>query len=106
MAEIFVTKRDGSLHRLDEPATGQPLMEVLRDNDMDVEALCGGCCSCATCHVFIDPEWMAKLAERSEDERDLVSETESYDEGRSRLSCQIPFTDELTGLKLTVAPAD
>lgn len=105
MATIHVINRAGEKHEIEGKA-GATLMEVLRDNDMDVEAICGGCCSCATCHVFIDEEWAGKLPARSEDEQELVEETESYKEANSRLSCQIAITDDLNGLSLVIAPEE
>lgn len=105
MATIRVINRAGEKHEI-EGKTGTTLMEILRDNDMDVEAICGGCCSCATCHVFIDDAWAAKLPSRSEDEQELVEETENYKADNSRLSCQITVTDELNGINLTVAPEE
>ncbi len=105
MATIHVVNRAGEKHEI-EGKTGATLMEALRDNDMDVEAICGGCCSCATCHVFIDDEWTAKLPGRSEDEQELVEETEHYKADNSRLSCQIQLSDELDGISLTVAPEE
>ena len=105
MALIHVVNRAGEKHEI-QGKTGVSLMEALRDNDMDVEAICGGCCSCATCHVFIDDEWAAKLPARSEDEQELVEETEHYKSDNSRLSCQIQITDELDGISLTVAPEE
>lgn len=105
MPVIHVVNRAGQKHTIEAEA-GQTLMEILRDHNMDVEAICGGCCSCATCHVFIDDAWAAKLAPRSDDENELVSETESYKPNNSRLSCQIKFTPALDGISLTVAPAE
>ena len=105
MATIYVTNRAGNKHDI-EGKSGATVMEILRDNDMDVEAICGGCCSCATCHIFIDGDWAAKLPDLSEDEQELVSETVSYKAGNSRLSCQITMTDDLDGLSLTVAPEE
>ena len=86
-------------------------MEVIRDAGIDeILALCGGCCSCATCHVHVDPEFAAKLTPMSEDENDLLDSSADRDE-TSRLSCQIEFTDALDGLqradrrrRLTVRP--
>ena len=68
-------------------------------------ALCGGCCSCATCHVHVDPEFAAKLPDMSEDEDDLL-ESSSDRNATSRLSCQIPFSDALDGLRVTIAAED
>ena len=66
-------------------------MEVIRDAGIDeLLALCGGCCSCATCHVHVDPDFAARLPPMSEDENDLLDSSDDRDE-TSRLSCQIPF---------------
>ena len=105
MATIHVINRVGEKHEI-EGKPGASLMEILRDNDMDVEAICGGCCSCATCHVFVDDAWAAKLPSLSDDEQELVGETESYKAGNSRLSCQITMTGDLDGISLTVAPEE
>jgi 2Fe-2S ferredoxin len=105
MVAINVVNRAGQKHTIQGQA-GATLMEVLRDHNMDVEAICGGCCSCATCHVFIDDSWAAKIPARSPDEQELVEETESYRPANSRLSCQVKLTDSLDGLSLTVAPEE
>jgi 2Fe-2S ferredoxin len=105
MAKINVTTRAGTLVTI-EGKVGHTLMEVLRDNDLDVEAACGGSCSCATCHVFIDDAWLAKTGTRSVDEEELVEQTTFYKGANSRLSCQIKITDALDGITLTVAPAE
>lgn len=105
MPVLHVTNRAGEKHTI-EAKSGQNLMEVLRDKNMDVEAICGGCCSCATCHVFIDEPWAVKLPAKSADEQELVEETESYQAPRSRLSCQIKITDALDGMTLQVAPEE
>ncbi len=105
MVDINVTDRRGQLHKL-KAAIGGSLMEPLRDNNLGVEAICGGCCSCATCHVFISQKWAAKLQPRSEDENDLLLATASYRANESRLSCQIPLTQELNGLEVIVAAVD
>jgi 2Fe-2S ferredoxin len=105
MPVIHVTNRAGQCHTI-EGKVGATLMENLRDNDMDVEAICGGCCSCATCHVFVDEAWAAKLPRVSEDEQELISQTEAYQPGKSRLSCQIPYTAALDGITVTVAPPE
>ena len=105
MPILNVTNRAGEKHQI-EGKSGATLMEVLRDNDMDVEAMCGGCCSCATCHVFVEGDWAAKLPALSEDEQELVEETESYQAGHSRLSCQVTLTDDMDGMAVTVAPEE
>ena len=105
MAVIHVTNRKGQSRDI-QGKVGDTLMENLRDNDLDIEAACGGCCSCATCHVYVDEAWANKIVARSEDETDLVSQTSAYDPKRSRLSCQIKFTDALDGIVVTVAPPE
>jgi 2Fe-2S ferredoxin len=105
MAVINVTNRAGKTQTI-PGKVGNTLMEILRDADMDVEAICGGCCSCATCHVFIDDAWVAKVPPRSIDENELVEQTSAYKPNNSRLSCQIKFTEALDGITVTVAPAE
>ncbi len=105
MAVINVTNRAGKTQAI-TGKVGNTLMEILRDNDMDVEAICGGCCSCATCHVFIGDDWTAKIPARTADETELVEQTNSYKPANSRLSCQIKFTEALDGIAVIVAPAE
>ena len=104
MPKIIVTDRDGQTTDF-EAETGLSIMENLRDNDYPIAAICGGCCSCATCHVHIDPAQLDKLPAMSEDEDDLL-ESSDHRAANSRLSCQIPFTAELDGLRVTIAPED
>lgn len=106
MPKIYVTDWSGREHVI-EGRVGITVMENIRQAGIeDLAAICGGCCSCATCHVFVEKSWFEKLAPREDDEYDLVSDTSAYDEDSSRLSCQIPFTEALDGLKVTVAPED
>ena len=105
MVNITVVSRSGEETSVaaDE---GLSLMEVIRDNGFDeLLALCGGCCSCATCHVFVDPAFAGKLDPRSEDEEDLLDSSD-HKTDLSRLSCQIPVSSALEGLRVTIAPED
>ncbi len=105
MTEIIVTRRDGATSSL-TVNDGITLMEALRDGGYDeLLALCGGCCSCATCHVYIDPEFADKLPPLSSDEDELL-ESSSHRQPNSRLSCQIKLTNEIASLKTTIAPED
>ena len=105
MPKLIVVTREGEEKSFDGEA-GLSVMEVIRDNGIDdLLALCGGCCSCATCHVHVDPEFADRLPEMSEDEDDLLDSSDHRNES-SRLSCQIPFSDELDGLRITIAPED
>ena len=104
MPKIIVTNRDGTTRTI-EGQTGISVMENLRDNDFPIAAICGGCCSCATCHVYVEPSWFAKLPTRFDDERELL-EGSGHMQETSRLSCQIEYTDALDGLAVTIAPED
>jgi ferredoxin, 2Fe-2S len=104
MARIRVVDQNGAEHEL-QSAPGVSLMEVLRDGgDYGITAICGGLCSCATCHVYVDDDWMGKLKARHNDEQEILTALSSFKPGNSRLSCQIPFTAELDNIKVTVAP--
>ncbi len=102
MAILRVVDRDGVEHEVDAKP-GLKVMETLRELDYGVAAICGGMCSCATCHIYVDPEWLGKLPEPMSDERELLTEL-SHHESNSRLSCQVEFTNELAGLRVTIAP--
>lgn len=105
MAKLIVVTRDGNEHVV-EGDTSLTVMENIRDNGFDeLLALCGGCCSCATCHVHVDPAFAGKLPKLGEDENDLLDSTSDRSE-YSRLSCQIPFTADLDGLRVTIAAED
>ena len=105
MPTLVVKNREGTETHLDAQ-TGISLMENIRDLDASVDAICGGLCSCATCHVFVEPDWGERLPGRSPEETGLLENSESFDPERSRLSCQILMTEELDGLSLEVAPSD
>ena len=105
MPKLVVVTRDGSERTLEGQA-GLSVMEIIRDGGVDeLLALSGGCCSCATCHIHIDPEFMDKFAPMGEDENDLLESSDHRNE-RSRLSCQTLFTDELDGLRVSIAQED
>jgi ferredoxin, 2Fe-2S len=102
MALLKVVDRDGVEHEV-EAKTGLKVMETLRELDYGVAAICGGMCSCATCHVYVDPSWVDRLPAPQSDERELLGEL-SHHTDQSRLSCQIEFTPALAGLRVTIAP--
>jgi 2Fe-2S ferredoxin len=102
MALMRVVDRDGQEHEI-EARTGLKVMENLRELDYGVAAICGGMCSCATCHVYVDPAWVDRVPAAMSDERELLSELANT-EDNSRLSCQIEFTPALAGLRVTIAP--
>ena len=105
MPKLIVTTRSGETREV-EAAAGLTVMEAIRDNGFDeLLALCGGCCSCATCHVHVDPEFADLLPAMTGDEDDLLDSSDDRD-ATSRLSCQIPFSDALDGLRVRIAEED
>jgi 2Fe-2S ferredoxin len=105
MAKLIVVTRDGTEHEV-EGDSSLTVMEIIRDAGFDeLLALCGGCCSCATCHVHVDPAFADAVSPMSEDENDLL-DSSAHRDARSRLSCQLPFSDDLDGLKVTIAQED
>jgi 2Fe-2S ferredoxin len=102
MARMIVVDRDGKEHEI-EAKTGLKIMEILRELDYGVAAICGGLCSCATCHIYVDEQWAERLPKRQSDELELLTELADYRAATSRLSCQVDFTEALSGIKVTVA---
>lgn len=105
MPKIYVTDRSGKQHTI-EVDNGLTLMEPLRELDDGIEALCGGMCSCATCHVFIEPARFEGLPKRHGDELELLESTECFRTGESRLACQVKVTDAIDGMHVIVAPEE
>ena len=105
MAELIVVLRDGTEQIINaDPAL--TVMENIRDAGIDeLLALCGGCCSCATCHVHVDPAFADRLSPQGEDENDLLDSSATRD-ATSRLSCQLQFSESLAGLRVTIAVED
>jgi ferredoxin, 2Fe-2S len=103
MARMIVVDRDGKEHEI-EAKPGLKVMEILRELDYGVAAICGGLCSCATCHVFVDSNWAGRLPKPQSDELELLKELPDYQEATSRLSCQVDFTEGLSGIKVAIAP--
>ncbi len=101
--KIIVTDQAGETHEL-EGLDGWRAMEVIRDWGLNIKAECGGACSCATCHVWVDEGWYGKLQPASDDEEDLIYSTLDQ-KPTSRLSCQILLGEELDGLKVTLTPS-
>ena len=102
MPKIHVIDSEGEEHTV-EGQGGLSLMERLRDLDNGVLALCGGMCSCATCHCYIEESWASKLGDREDDEQELLEDLDSFKEDQSRLSCQIEFSEEMDGMRVEIA---
>ncbi|CAN5388979.1 2Fe-2S iron-sulfur cluster-binding protein [soil metagenome] len=104
MPQLTITNRAGASARI-EGQVGFTLMEAIRDAGFDeLLAMCGGCLSCATCHVYVEDSALA-LPPQSEEEDDLLSDVVAR-QPNSRLSCQIPLSASLDGLRVTIAPAE
>ena len=102
MPKLLVTDREGARHELDA-TVGWSVMEIIRENNLPIEAACGGCCACATCHVYVDEAWLPRLEAANPDEGMMLDEAFEVRDN-SRLSCQIKFGEALDGLQVTLAP--
>lgn len=105
MVSLVVVDREGHEHRI-ETSVGHSLMESIRDADVgELAALCGGCCACATCHVYVAGTDAAMVTPQGEAEDELLSATQSRQPG-SRLSCQMLLTEASEGLRVHIAPSE
>lgn len=103
MPRLFVISEGDAETQL-EFRPGVTLMEVLRGRFPDeLLALCGGACSCATCHVYVDDRFLSHLPAQGAVEDELLSMSD-HRKPNSRLSCQIPLKEELDGLRVAIAP--
>lgn len=105
MPKLLVVARDGTEHAI-EGEIGLSVMEVIREGGIDeLLALCGDCCSCATCHVHVDPSYVDRLPAMDEDENDLL-DSSPHRSPTSRLACQIPLDERFDGLRIRIAAED
>jgi 2Fe-2S ferredoxin len=105
MPKLIVVTREGAEREV-EGEEGLSVMEVIRENGFDeLLALCGGCCSCATCHVHVDATYADGLPPMGDDENDLL-DSSGHRDGTSRLSCQLRFGPALDGLRVRIAEED
>lgn len=104
MPTVFVTSPDGKETAIKADA-GVSLMESLVENDQPIAAICGGCKSCATCHVFVEGDWYGKFPAPDQEELDLLQDDYHYRQGSSRLSCQLEVKADMEGLKIAIAPS-
>lgn len=100
MPKIIFVKPDRSEHTI-VVDNGTSVMEAGRDANLGIEGTCGGCLSCATCHVIIDTAWFSKTGAPSEDESDMLDLAFGLS-ATSRLGCQIEMSDDLDGLKVAI----
>jgi 2Fe-2S ferredoxin len=102
LINISVKDLDGEVHEI-QANEGDSLMEALREYEWGVPAICGGLCSCGTCHVYIDTQWLDKFQQADPDEQDLLDVFDSASD-KSRLSCQMNLREAHNGLNLSIAP--
>lgn len=98
MATLHVTEMDGKEHAI-EAKVGWTVMEIIRNSEVHINAICGGSCSCSTCHVHVAPDWFEKIGGPNEDEKDTLELADDLAE-TSRLGCQIKFDEQMDGLKV------
>ena len=100
--KLHVTDRTGREHEV-EAIVGFTIKDAIARNlQLDHFGDCGGCCACATCHVYVDEAYTDKLNTKDEDEKDML-EMSSDQRPNSRLGCQVPITEDMDGMKLVVA---
>jgi 2Fe-2S ferredoxin len=100
--KIIVTDFENKEHQLDA-IEGWRVMEIIRDHGLPIKAECGGACCCATCHVYVEDEWLDKIPDARDDELDMLDEAVDVEDS-SRLSCQLIMSAALDGLRLKLAP--
>jgi 2Fe-2S ferredoxin len=97
MAKVTYIEFSGREHRVDVQP-GLSVMEGAKKNEVPgIDADCGGGCSCGTCHIYVDPAWLARVGGRTEIEEAMIEFADNV-EPNSRLACQIPVTENLDGL--------
>ena len=100
--KLIVTDRNGAVHTL-EGRDDWTAMEVIRDANLPMSAECGGACACATCHVYVDDDWLGRLPVAQQQEIDMLDFGVAVQEN-SRLACQIRLSVDTDGLQVTLAP--
>ncbi len=103
MPKMIFVQRDGARQEVDAPL-GLSVLEVAHKHGVDIEGACEGALACSTCHVVVDPTWIARLAKPTEDEEDMLDLAFGL-EKTSRLGCQIVMTPALDGLVVKLPAA-
>lgn len=106
MVKVTFVEPNGAIRTIEDAPAGKSLMEVAKANNIEgIYADCGGGCACATCHVYVEPEWMAAVGQPDEIESATLDLAADVLKPNSRLSCQITVREGLDGLTVTVAPS-
>ena len=98
MPKIIYHQPDGAVREIDVPVGSSVMLGAIQNDVSGILAECGGSCSCATCHVYVDEAFMAKMPPAEEIEQEMLTAVASERKPTSRLSCQIEITPELDGL--------
>lgn len=101
MVQIVFESADGERTRLEVLAQGSVMQAAIDNNIRGIDADCGGCLTCGTCHVVIDPSWNDRLPVQTDAEKEML-EYVPDPQPNTRLSCQIPVTDALNGLLVRI----
>lgn len=105
MIDLLVFTRNGAAEEV-KADEGMTLLEAIRGSgNEELQALCGGTCSCATCHVIVDETWIDRTGRAEGDEEDLLGGSE-HQSPNSRLACQIALRPDMSGMRVTIAPQD
>lgn len=97
MPKVRYVAHDGTERAVDVPIGESVMRGAVANGVPGIDADCGGQCACATCHVYVDEAWIARIGEPSEMETSMLAFVDGV-QPNSRLSCQIPMTAELAGL--------
>jgi 2Fe-2S ferredoxin len=97
MPTVIIIEHNGTEHRLDTPVGQSAMQAAVNASIPGVLADCGGACSCATCHGYVDEAWVSRVPAADSMERDMIDCAIDVQDN-SRLTCQIRMTPELDGL--------
>ena len=104
--KVTMTDVNGVTATFDDVAEGVSLMELGKQHGVaGIMGDCGGGCACATCHVYVDPSWWARVGEPDDIEFAMLDMVADVMKDNSRLGCQVKMNSDLDGLVVTVAPA-
>lgn len=102
MPTIHFILNDGGRRAVEAAAGDSVMLAATAHLVPGIEAICGGFCNCATCHVYVADAWLAKLPPPSADEDEMLDGTAADRAPNSRLSCQVKLTDALDGIEITM----
>ena len=101
MPKITYIENNGTTRTVEVPVGWTVMEGAVKNRVPGIDADCGGACACATCHVYVEPEWVAKLPPRQDMEEQMLDFAQNL-KSNSRLSCQIRITEELDGMIVTI----